>query len=757
MTVTEAGPQHRRRRSSTRRGFRPDIEGLRAVAVVAVVLYHAHVRALSGGYVGVDVFYVISGFLITDLLWRELGRDGRVSFAGFYARRARRLLPAAMLVLVVTVVASLAWLPPLQVASVWMDALACALYVGNYRFAFQQTNYLQASPSTSPLLHYWSLGVEEQFYVVWPLLLVAASLVWWRRRPSRAGASAALLVVSAASFGLSLWLTHANEPLAFFSLPTRAWELGLGGLLALGAPQLRHLPREVGAVLAWAGLGAIVVACFVFGSDTPFPGTAALLPVLGAGGLIAGGTTAGAAGPVVVLGTIGARAVGRISYSWYLWHYPALIIGPYAIGGTVPEWGYLLLAAGSGLLAVLTYRFVERPTRFAPWLTRSPRRSLAVGFSMSMAGVLACGAVALAVPTVTGHGRAPVAVIQPSVSSGSSVPSVASVPSVSSSAGSSATHPSGTRPSATRPSATLPPVLAAFDAAQAQVEAAVSRSVAATAVPTNLDPPLADAADSEPAPTVDGCLVGFTTVSQPTCLFGDATGSQSIVLLGDSHASMWFPAVDTYADSHRDRLYVWTKAACPPVDISLFSPVLGRTDTECAQWLAGVLANLTPLHPALVVLGIAPNYDAAYGVVQDGSSWNAGLQKVVRSIDAAGSVPVVLGSVPSPPDDIPDCLSAHPDDVARCDFPRIGHRISGGGLDGNDQPGLDAEQRAVEAAGAVYVDVEPWFCAAAVCPVVVDNLLVYRDNSHITVPYATYLTPLVADRIALALATGRTP
>ncbi|HET9072310.1 MAG TPA: acyltransferase family protein [Acidimicrobiales bacterium] len=737
--VRRGPPAHRQRR---RPGYRPDIEGLRAVAVVAVVAYHAHVGFLSGGYVGVDVFYVISGFLITDLLWRELDRDGRISLREFYARRARRLLPAAMLVLVVTVVASLAWLPPLEVQTVWKDGLACALYVGNYRFTLEQTNYLAASPSASPFLHYWSLGVEEQFYLVWPLLLIGA-LLWRRHRPGRGAsprrrAAGALALLCVVSFGLSLWLTRADEPVAFFSLPTRAWELGLGGLLALGAPGLRRaLGRApvAAAAIGWAGAAAIVAGCLAFGPSTPFPGTAALLPVLGAGAVIAGGLAAGAGGPVALLGTAPFRAGGRISYSWYLWHYPVLILAPYALGRVVPEWGDVALAVGSGLLAALTYRLVERPVRSAPRLTRSPARSLRAGLALSGAGILACGAVALAVPGVAGHGRAPVAAIH-APSPSRVVPPAAGTRTVD-------------RP--TTPPTTVAPAVAAARSAAAQVEAALAGAVRTRMVPANLDPPLSSAAASEPPPDYAGCLLGFTQVAEPTCLFGDATGTRSIVLFGDSHAAMWFPAVDRYARAHHERLYVWTKAACPPVDIPLFSPDLGRTDTECAAWRAGVVARIAALHPTMVILGIAPNYDAAYGVVQDGPAWNRGLQQAIRAVEASGATPVVMGSIPSPPDDIPACLSAHPDAVARCDFPRIGHRISGGGLDGNDQPGLGAEARAVRAAGGHYVDVESWFCGASSCPVVVDNLLVYRDNSHITVPWATYLAPLVDDELALAV------
>lgn len=746
------------------------------MAILAVVAYHAHVGFLSGGYIGVDVFYVISGYLITDLLWREVTATGGVSLRGFYARRARRLLPAAMLVLVVTVVASLLLMPPLLVGTVWKDGLACALYVGNYRFALQRTDYLAVSTSVSPLLNYWSLGVEEQFYLVWPLLLIAAAALWRRGRrrgegrgsgscaggseiPPRVVALVALAALCAGSFVLSLWLTRVDEPWAFFSLPTRAWELAVGGLLALATPELRRaLGRAPGfaAALGWGGLVAIVVGCVVFGADTAFPGTAALVPVGGAGGVIVSGLAAGARGPVAVLGTALMRAVGRISYSWYLWHYPVLVLAPYAIGGIVPEWGYVALAAGSAVLAAITYRLVERPVRFTPRLTRSPARSLRAGLVLSAAGVLASGAVALAAPAVSGHGRAPVAAIRPGTSATGPSGSGAARPSGSGSAGRGSGAGSSGRSGSggASPSTTVAPALVALRSAESQVEATVAAAVATKTVPSNLDPALSQAAASEPPPMVDGCLLGFTQVVGPTCLFGDTNASRSIVLFGDSHASMWYPAVDAYAVAHHYRLYVWTKAACPPVDISLFSPVLGRTDTECAAWRAGVLARLASVQPSMVVLGVAPNYDAAYGVVQDGPAWNRGLQKVIRAVQSTGAKAVVMGSIPSPPDNIPICLSAHPDDVADCDFPRVGHRISGGGLDGNDQPGTEAEAAAVRAAGADYVHLERWFCGPVTCPVIVDNLLVYRDSSHITVPWADYLTPLVDDELDLASGSG---
>src|SRR5215213_5449446 len=251
-------------------GFRSDVEGLRGVAVLAVLAYHAGVGGARGGFVGVDVFYVLSGFLITGLLWKELQDSGRLRLGAFYARRARRLLPAAVLVLVITLVASSLWLSPLQVPVVATDAVAAALYVANYRFAIQRTDYL-ADASPSPLQHYWSLGVEEQFYFIWPVLLLGVFLGAMRlrvRSPARAAAMV-LALAGAGSLVLSLRLTAVSQPWAFFSPPTRAWELAAGGLVALAAPALRRLPGVAAATLGWLGLEAILWSITRLGPSTP--------------------------------------------------------------------------------------------------------------------------------------------------------------------------------------------------------------------------------------------------------------------------------------------------------------------------------------------------------------------------------------------------------------------------------------------------------------------------------------------------------
>ena len=417
MTLDPSTP-HESGRRSRGSNFRPDIEGLRAVAILAVVAYHAGLSAIPGGYVGVDVFFVISGFLITDHLGRELAEKGGISFGAFYARRARRLLPSALLVIGVTVAVSCVVLPPLQAMVVAKDGLANAFYVGNYRYALQATNYLSVGGPVSPLLNYWSLGVEEQFYLVWPALLFAASLVWLhnskrtnsasprKAKPLFSAVFVAMALLAAGSLAFSIWLTRANEPWAFFSLPTRAWELAVGGLLALVAPRLGRLPAGGTALLSWAGVGAIVFAAVTFTSATPFPGTAALVPVAGAAAVVAGGCARPRLGAVWLLGRRPMQLIGRVSYTWYLWHWPALVLAPSIVGHHLSTWGNVAVCGVALVLAGVTTVLLERPLQRAPWLAR-PRRSLllVVGLSGALAATILLSTASL--PSLTGSGHAP--------------------------------------------------------------------------------------------------------------------------------------------------------------------------------------------------------------------------------------------------------------------------------------------------------------------------------------------------------------
>jgi peptidoglycan/LPS O-acetylase OafA/YrhL len=592
--------------------------------------------------------------------------------------------------------------------------------VGNYRLAVQGTDYLADDQAPSPFQHYWSLGAEEQFYLLWPALLVLAAVLG--RRLARRSAmpvavpAAALVLVTGASFAVSLAWTRTSPPWAYFSLPSRAWELGAGGLVALGVPLWRRLPRAVAGLSGWAGLALVVGSCVLLSGSTPFPGTAALAPVLGTALVILAGCTAPRWGAGAVLGVPPLRAVGRVSYSWYLWHWPVLVLAPAALGHPLGLPARLGAAAGSGLLAAGTLVLIENPVRSAARLRRSPRRSLLLGGGLTAAGVGAALVALVLAPATVGQGAVAAA------------PKVA-VPTAS-----------------TGPTAPPDPRQARLQALIAQVQAAVVASAGVQSVPSNLAPPLARASSDTALPFQDGCDRSFTTSTQPPCVYGDPTGTTTVALVGDSHAAAWYPAVEPLAEQRHWRLDVLAKATCPfLLDLPIRSPYLGREFTQCQQWRATVLGRLQAERPSLVLLDMSRRYGADFGFTSYDPSWQAALTRTVAALRAAGASVLVLGPVPDPHTWAPTCLSDHLDSATACAPARAAAL---------NAHGVAAEAAATEAGGGRYADLADLFCAADTCPLIVGNDLVYRDDNHITVEYASVLAPVIAAEIDTALPAG---
>lgn len=671
------------------------------MAVLAVIAFHT--GAVGGGFVGVDVFFVISGFLITRLLWAELTATGGISVTRFYAARARRLLPAAAAVLVVTAAAAAALLPPLQARSVLDDALASALYVGNYRFAVTGTDYL-GHTAPSPFQHYWSLGVEEQFYLIWPGLLLGVAWLC-RGRLRRTGRLSAvpfvvtLAAVVAASLTLSVLWTHTAPPWAFFSLPTRAWELAVGGLLALSAPLWRRLPAGFAAIAGLGGLAVIGWATVELDDQTPYPGTAALLPVLGTALVIGAGCATPTGGAGRLLSIPAMRALGRLSYSWYLWHWPVLLFAPLLVGHPLGWPGRVAAVAVSFVLAVLTQRYVERPIRYSRPLRRSTGGSLALGSAVTAVAVSAALLIPMLVPTTVGRGE----------------PATAAV-----------VH-SAKRP----PSALTDPLTSAAAGARA----AVAASARPVAVPADLSPSLSAASGDKPAVFLNGCVRSWLEVGVPDCVSGDPDGKTTVALVGDSHAAMWHPALEPVAQHNGWRLVTMAKVTCPLQDLPINSPYLGRQYTECEQWRAEALNRLQAERPKLVVLSMSRRYGADFGFTSYDPAWAGGLADLVGDLRTATEARVlVLGPVPDPQTDVPVCLSANLDDALACAPDRSA---------GLNVSGIAAESQATGAGGGQYADLSQLFCTASVCPVVVGSDLVFRDDNHVTVSYAQTLAPVL--------------
>ncbi|WP_072396849.1 acyltransferase family protein [Hyphomicrobium sp. CS1GBMeth3] len=359
----------------TTRGFREDLEGLRGVCVAAVVLFHAFPDAVPGGFVGVDVFFVLSGFLITRLMLEEAAKQGRVNLLAFWCRRIRRILPVASLVIVAITVG--AWMiPDADARDIGRSLLAASLFVFNLQRAADRAEYLAADDEYDPVLHYWSLGVEEQFYAAWPLLVAAA--LAFRGRTSAATLGMLTVALLLGSLATCLYLSVNDPVMAFFGTHARIWQLLVGGGVAM--LDLRRI-GSLGAASHIAGIAALalLLASFFALDREGYPGAWALIPTLAAAFAIHVGADRRLVSSAILSGPV-LRYLGRISFSLYLWHWPVLVFGALLFGRALPE--LLAMMAVSVGLAAATYHLYENPIRRNRWLAASPERTLALGAAL---------------------------------------------------------------------------------------------------------------------------------------------------------------------------------------------------------------------------------------------------------------------------------------------------------------------------------------------------------------------------------------
>lgn len=379
-----------------RLGYRGDIEGLRAVAILLVIAAHAGVPYLEGGFVGVDVFFVLSGFLITGLLTREIAKSGQLDFANFYARRLRRLLPALLTMLVVICAVALVVLAPGDQGRQATAAATAAIWLSNMSFAFAQLGYFSPDAASNLFLHTWSLGVEEQFYLIWPALML------WAFAAKRGGNANRLKVcmwlIGAASLVACLVLTRTAPQMAFYLMPLRAWQFAAGALVWLYSDSSQALHSKNVTVsptvvrvqwLGWSGLTAILLSAIWFDGSVAYPGWRALLPTAGAAALLIAGKHGANGGVSRLLSLRPMQAIGRISYAWYLWHWPVLLLGASLIANDTAAYRAGLVA-GSLVLAVLSYVWIESPIRHQTrWIAR-PRVTIWAAIALMIGTNVAC-------------------------------------------------------------------------------------------------------------------------------------------------------------------------------------------------------------------------------------------------------------------------------------------------------------------------------------------------------------------------------
>ena len=685
------------------RELRGDIQGLRAVAVLLVIAAHAGVPFLPGGFVGVDVFYVISGYLIASLLYREVLLTGRISIGAFWARRARRILPAATLVTVTTVLLSLAWMSLIDARQVVVDALWASAFAANVHFAQQGVYYFAQGEGPSPLQHYWSLAVEEQFYVLWPLLLAAclavtALLTKSRSRKverlPRSAVLTMLVVLTLASLAWSIHATVASPASAYFSTLTRAWELGAGALVALVPPTfLRRLTRLSLESMAAMGAVLLVVAAVLITSETPFPGIAALLPVVGTAMLIMSGTADSPGRRTLssrALGFAPMRMIGDWSYSLYLWHWPAFILPPIALDRAMTPFEKAVAVLVVLTLSAYSYRFVEMPFRAGRPAHKLVRRRALVLYPASATLVVATAAGAWWWTGVQGgeHGDNP-----PITVAGA-------------------------------------PIDGLHENTEALVRASVIAAKDKRAVPSNLTPDLLNLRNS--IADVGDC--DYEDNVRKLCPHGD--GDRSVVVIGDSHARAWIPAFNRIVDVGDWTAYYLVKPQCTAAHVTIASLDSDQPFHDCSDFQDWVIDQVAAIHPDLVVVASSPPVN---GVFDDGDRitsvdgiipvLRAGYDDLFLQLSEHADQVALVRDVPKSPDDPAACLSSGDPSLGDCMFEPVERSTVLG----------DVPVDSALGAGIEVVDPTPWLCYQGECPIVIGGTLSYRDTDHITTEYAANL------------------
>ncbi|MCB0872690.1 MAG: acyltransferase [Actinobacteria bacterium] len=655
-----------------------------------MIAYHASIPGFSGGYVALDLFFVLSGFLITGLLLVEAENTGRFSILQFFARRIRRLLPALFLVLGVVVAAAWVFMNPLHRPGLIKDVVFANFYVVNWRFAEQQIDYQARSDQVSALQHTWSLSVEEQFYFVWPFLLLIAVWWWHRRHQHRSLRAAAFVPVAAigvASLAYSILRSDDLGYASYFATFPRIWEFALGAMVAMIPPHWLRMPRWLGTALVVGAIIAFVTSAAVYNETTNYPGAAALVPTLATAVIVAVGV--GRSLPILhAIGNRVTRYVGRISYSWYLWHWPFIIFAVY-LWGPLNMWQKLLAGLLSVIPAIIAFSTVEEPLRRSRWLATRPVRN----YRMALAGTVV-------VATFAGIAW-------------SSTPSLK--------------------------------VADLADVQGAAVLEAHPLQRTVRAIRPNPRSAVRDRGEADKA----GCLAEQTdTRSKTSCVFGVKDSPTTVVLFGDSHAAHWFPALNVVAKQRNWRVVVLAKSGCTTASVTPYNTQFKRPYRECPTWRNWALSRIAKLEPSMVIT----SGPAFFDVMQNGSIvtddaarlrlLQAGYATTYRKLKRTGARIVVIGDTPRPKNDPRACVAKNPDQLAQCAFTT---------REGYDFRPVDL-LAARRVKGVSRVASRSAFCRRnGVCPAVVGNALVYRNAGHITATYMRTLSPWLGRRLPKTL------
>jgi peptidoglycan/LPS O-acetylase OafA/YrhL len=669
-------------------------------------------KLAPGGYIGVDAFFVISGYLITTSL---VARPPRtiMDLGRFWNRRIRRLLPAAFAAIIVTFLAAALLAPVTRLATTAKDAVYSAFYLQNWNLARQAVDYLQSTQPPGPMQHFWSLSVEEQFYIFWPVLVLLVALITRRRhRHTIIGLTAVFALVGGLSLAYSGYLTAIAPAKAYFITPTRVWELAIGGLLAVALPPfLRHCrpankllsARPGQLAVAWTGVAMIAAAGWFFSDTTAFPGLAALLPTLGSAVFIAGGALATPGRPAR-LPVRWLVFLGDASYSVYLWHWPVAVILPEVLGHSLTWWETVAAIAFTLVVSALSYKYIETPFRHTPVLVAPLRRAFA--FALSGMMIIAVAGVGCRY-VLSNRAQSDLAEVRALAAEDSCLGAAA----------------------------LLIPECSSPDAG--------GRSLVETPLAAQEDFPATDADGSQ------ACYWRTDKIGEPKCHYGvESADATKVALLGNSHAAQWLPAVEGLASADNLAITTYIAAQCYPATLPLaqFSPDNRRRCLEYTSHSLEAIADAntdvvimsaysTPTNPSLRFADV-PVEEQFDTIAQ---SWSTILQSY-RALD----IPVVvIRDTPSPDSDVPACLTNHATDPEACNGNRADWL--------KDDP-LAAAALALNDPGVVVADLTDAFCEGETCFAVAGGLVVYRDHDHVAGTYAASAAEALAPYIDQALA-----
>ena len=673
--------------------LRPDVQGLRAVAVIVVVLDHLFGWP-SGGFIGVDVFFVISGFLITGLLLREYGKTGTISFPNFYRRRIKRILPASSLAIAATVAGAFLVFGTARFTQTLQDGGAAALFSANWRFSATGTNYFLANGPVSPLQHFWSLSVEEQFYFVWPAVMLLALTLVVRRggahRHARLGAGLAIALVSLASLAWAMWETQTLPTRAYFSTFSRIWELGAGAALAFAAPLCARLPSRVRPFLAWLGIAATVAGLFLIDSSSAFPAPWALLPVTGAVLVILAGTGTDRHRFLFPLTNPVSGYLGNISYSLYLWHFPVIVFAETIVVGRSPLF-YLGCTAAMLAAAVLSFHLVEDPVRRSSWLSKGHGASAPVpthrsGFRRAAVAAPLAALLAAAVFTVIPPQEKEIRLFN--------------------------AFPAGVSQETT--------------ALQEQIRTALGSSEW-----PDLDPTIdAAMAGPEAPPEITACG-GTGPLVVRNCTWGDPDADRHAVVVGDSIAMTWVaPLREALGTDNGWDVTSLGTFGCTFTDLLIENPEPEVVQT-CEARKSQAIEAIQKLQPDVVFIAntYEPRYPASWNQPMKPLDWKASMTAMLdRFAGAAGRV--VFLAPPPLYTDITSCYSK----IARPSF-------CAGTIDPQWRTFATAERELADDVGGSFVNPELWFCAEDWCPSFVGSTPTKRDLVHMTPAYQLKVAP----------------